>query len=232
MRHLAKNSQRCRKQISIRALTRQSSKVKRSDFRNLRITDDGFDELDLIRRQHDELDFTIIEGLTTAQGLYQALAKLKVVDRPDIVVIDYLQLFQDGGMSMAEKSDRISNILMQIRNELGIGVLVAFQLGDKGKRQYGGTSVYRDADTILHLEQKKDAVTGQDMEQILQVYVMPSREVGEGMFEVTFSGAHSRISDKRPQAPDFVMNPNSSEWNADDSLALYELAGTEQGGTQ
>ncbi len=189
------------KQLAKRALSRQSTKVRRSDFRNLRITDEGFEELHSYAYQHKQLPFKILEGQMKAQALFQYRSKVKPENRPHILVIDHLQLFQDRATSMAEKADLISAIMMQVRNDLNVGVLCAFQLGDKGKRQYGGTSVYRDADAILHLEQKKDAASGLDMEKILQVTVMPSREIEEGMFEVTFSGAHSRVSDVRPRIP-------------------------------
>ncbi len=89
-----------------------------------------------------------------------------------MVVRDYLQLFQDHQQqSMAERADLVSGIMMRIRGELGIGVLVSFQLGKDGKRMYGGTAVYRDANVILHPEQKKDAVSGSDMDKILTVTV-------------------------------------------------------------
>jgi hypothetical protein len=129
-----------------------------------------------------------------------------------MLVCDYLQLFQDyPNKSMAERADLVSGVMMRIRNELGIGVLVSFQLGEKGKRMYGGTSVYRDANVILHLEQKKDAVSGLDMDKIVTVTVMPSRDVGESKFEVTASGTHSRVSEVGVKAPDYLTDPNITE---------------------
>ena len=49
------------------------------------------------------------------------------------------------------------------------------------------------------------------MEKLLVITIMPSREVGESTLEVSMSGTHSRLTDKRAAAPVYLMDPLMTE---------------------
>lgn len=199
-----------KKQLAIRAMVKMSTRVERSDFRNLRITDEGFEELEGIVTELEELDIQVFDEVFFAEQIYKYLKELSPEDRPDILAIDYTQLFHDHmSKSMAERADAISAIFMRIRNEFDVGMLVAFQLGIEKDRQYGGSSIARDADIIMHVSKVQDSTTKKDIEGLLQIAIQPSREAMETKFNVAFSGAHSRLQDEAPVIPEVLLDPKA-----------------------
>lgn len=184
-------------QLAIRAMSRMSRTIKRQDFRGLKITDEGFEELEHIVKDLDELENYIASDIRRAADLYDYIKAMPSADRPDIVIADYMQLFQDRGENMAVRADIVSSVFMRLRNEFGIGSIVVYQLGSKDT-QYGGSSIGRDCDVDINCRAKIDAITKRPIPNMMVVEIMAAREVAPSSFELVFSGEHSRLSDVLP----------------------------------
>ena len=181
-----------KKQMAIRAMTRQTPKITRTQIRNLELTDNDFNELEIAANMLENVNLLVDDELNTCKEIIASLT-------PDIkwIVVDYFQLLGDRlGKNENERLEGISRLILEDRNKTGRTWIVVYQIGIKTGRAHGSNTLYRDADVILQIRTGKEENTEEDVPGSMFIDVLPGRSCPGGTHvEIGFSGAHSRIMD-------------------------------------
>lgn len=215
-----------RKAFAIRSLTRITTKVTRTDIRDLTLSDEDLDELDKAAKMLDFVDLDVDDSISTIAEIIEEAVR----DGIQWVVIDYFQLLMDqSNKKENERLDAISRMIVNARNTHGITFIVVYQLNDKGTA-YGSRALYRDADIILEVEVGQEERTDEEVPGTMLAKALRGRshKKTNDKMEIAFSGAHSRVMDmptfdaenltQVPEIPYEQMDIFSEIMNEDDGI--------------
>ena len=196
-----------KRQMAIRALTKQTKVTNRTMIRKLILQEYHLDEL---QEAHNSIadaniDLWIADNIFTPEEIIERTIAPGSVTR--FIAIDYLQLMMLEKEPQKDylKWDKISAMLLRARNEYGIGIIMTYQIGDNDMA-YGTRSIYKDADLLIEVDRKVDKITEKEEPESMTVKILRSRVCGSGKCELGFDPAHSRVHNYA-KAPGKLLKP-------------------------
>jgi replicative DNA helicase len=173
-------------------LTRGTEHANRTKIRDLTLTAQDMVELE---RSADELD--LIE-LYMEDRVFDGkkMIRLALANGAEVIIVDTYNLMDDkGSLNEALRQTEIARRFIQARNDLGLTIIVVYQLNDDGK-QLSSRNLYRDCDLVIEVEQPEDPTTNKPMTGFMTLEVIVNRNGPAGAkAEVAVSPAHSRLEE-------------------------------------
>lgn len=196
-----------KRQMAIRALSRQTVATNRTMIRNLTLQPHNIKELEDAHKTIADanIDLWVADNIFTPEEMIERAIADGSTTR--FIAIDYLQLMmiKKDAEKEYQKWDKISAMMIRARNEYGLGILMTYQIGDNDKA-YGTRSVYKDADLLMEVERDIDKITEIEKKESVRVNILRSRICGSGKCELGFDGPHSRVHNYVPP-PNTLLKP-------------------------